>query len=148
MSQYEKNAPCSTSTRGGENSKTRRVSKSPQIDFTTRREQTQAVLQNILPLGAENAVSVSSLAFRLGVTERKVRDIAAAERAQGVPIIARGSGGYYLAPPTPEGIKELAAFVRRLRAVGVETLSTAAALERCVIELGGQISIAEVNHEP
>lgn len=145
MSGNEKNAPCSTSTRGGENFKMEAVFKSPCFNSTTPRDQSQHCLEKILPRGQENAVSVSALSHILGVPERKVRDLAASERAQGVPIIARSSGGYYLAPPTLEGIQELAAFVRRLRAVGVETLSTAAALERCVIGLGGQLSIEEIS---
>ena len=145
MSGNKKTAPRTGTTRGGENLKTDPVLKSPCFNSTTPRDQSQHCLEKILPRGAENAVSVSALSHILGVPERKVRDLAASERAQGVPIIARSSGGYYLAPPTPEGINELAAFVRRLRAVGVETIKTAAALEQCVVELGGQLSIEEIS---
>lgn len=104
-------------------------------------------LKRFLPCGKQNAASVAKLADALGTTERNVRALAAVERANGVPIISPPTGGYYLAPPTEEGIRELIRFTARLRAVGTRTLKTAAALERCITSMNGQLSLLEDERE-
>ena len=100
---------------------------------------------SLLPVGAENAISMKELMQTTGLTARKVRSCIMRERAAGIAILTvGGSGGYFLPDDGEKGRGELQHFVRLMTAIGVSTLQAAEPAKRMLQQIEGQETIGGV----
>lgn len=97
-----------------------------------------ACVADILPVGAEHAISAKTLAAALGLKDiRAVSRLVERERRNGIPICAATGGegrGYYL-PSSPE---ELEVYLRRLDRRISHVRRTWSACENALRRMSGQ----------
>lgn len=112
-----------------------------QDDLTTgdRDRQGQFPIAELLPVGAENAVSSRSLAQMVGCGDvRQLQSMIAKERERGALILSTTRGGYFLPDTGQKGKQEIAAFVAALHARALNTLKAAASARKALAVLNGQ----------
>lgn len=96
---------------------------------------------DLIPVGAENAVSRRDLCAITGLEDRALRQLVHKERKAGHQILTNmESGGYY----RPEHSQDTVRFIRSMRRRAAETLAVADAVEAALSEEIGQIRIGGV----
>lgn len=97
--------------------------------YTTGREQKTSIF-DLLPTGAENAVSRRELSALTGIEDRQLRRRIAEERRAGVLILSstESNGGYYRAANR----EELTRYVRSMRSRSKEILAVIHAAEEAL----------------
>ena len=90
---------------------------------------------DLLPVGAEHAISRRELAALTSLSDRQLRCRIAQERKAGALILSttEGGGGYYRAASADE----LRRYVRSMRSRSTETLAVIRAAEQAVQQIGG-----------
>lgn len=93
---------------------------------------------DLIPVGAENAVSRRDLCAITGLEDRALRQLVHRERKAGHQILTNmESGGYY----RPKHSQDTVRFIRSMRRRATETLAVADAVERALMDETGQIRI-------
>lgn len=101
-------------------------------------------IAELLPAGAENAVSSRSLAQMIGCSDvRQLQSMIAKERERGALILSTTTGGYFLPDVGEKGKQEIAAFVSALHARAINTLKAAAAARKALAVLDGQEALED-----
>ncbi len=94
------------------------------------------ILLNSIPTGKDNAVSMKSLAEMIGVSERRVRSMVNAARADNF-LISSGNSGYWR-PETNAEVKE--SYIRQ-KHMATSILRTTGESRRVLGTIDGQISL-------
>ena len=106
-------------------------------------------IMNSLPIGADNAVSMASLAASLGINERTLRENVRDARFEGAEIVG-DSNGYYR-PATPEERARFYSMFRKRALCSLASVSTlyAKIKEEQPEQIAGQMSIFDfIGKEP
>ena len=103
-------------------------------------EQTQGAIERSLQRGAENSILADDLRRKLGIKERNIRHLIAAERANGAVILS-GKNGYYLPDHGEKGRRETAEFIASITARGIKTIQAADSAKAFLDKLPGQVEI-------
>ena len=112
----------------------------PRSDSTTG-SGTAQLFSQILPTGAENAVSTAELMEQLGMSdERVIRKMISEERAAGAVILSN-TGGYFLPSEGERGRQEAAKFIATVTKKGAHTLMAARSAQAFLDKLPGQMEI-------
>lgn len=102
--------------------------------YNTRQKQKTSIF-DMLPVGAECAISRRTLVALTGLSDRQLRYKISQERKAGALILSttEGGGGYYRAASADE----LRRYVRSMRSRSRETLAVIRAAEQAVEQIGG-----------
>ena len=146
MSDYEneKTAPDDSGVKGGmeKNEHAAALQISTQKHTTTGPE-VQGIA-DILPHGAENAVSSVEVMHLCGISGiRQLRAAIAEERAAGALILSNTTGGYFLPSDGEKGRKEMQHFVNTVRSKALALLSAARPVRAALRVMDGQESIEQ-----
>lgn len=95
-------------------------------------------IEALIPIGAANAIHLSELANRLGVTQRTAVRMVRDARRQGFQILS-GNNGYWF----PSDECEKLAFVQLMRKQALSRLKTVSPISKTISEVQGQISLFE-----
>ena len=96
------------------------------------------MIYEILHSGEEEAVSMSDLSARLGVSDRHIRKLVHDERRAGYPILS-GVRGYYLPSEDPETARaQLERFQHEQQAHGRAHFATVAAIRRSLPKVAAE----------
>ena len=99
-------------------------------------------IADILPHGAENAVSSVEVMHLCGISGiRQLRAAIAEERAAGALILSNTTGGYFLPSDGENGHKEMQHFVNTVRSKALALLSAARPVRAALRVMDGQESI-------
>ncbi len=104
---------------------------------------------NALPIGADNAVSMASLAAALGINERTLRENVRSARFEGAEIVGDKRG--YYRPATPEERNRFYEMFRKRALCSLASVSTihARIKEEQPEQIPGQMSIFDyIGKEP
>ncbi|MCP1110330.1 hypothetical protein [Ohessyouella blattaphilus] len=96
------------------------------------------VIEPLLPLGKENAISTKALMQALQCSERELRAIVSRERQNGAIICSAATGGYF----KPSTRKELKDFCENLESQAITILRTLRSARKILKETEGQLSIS------
>ncbi len=142
MTEKTKAAVSGTSTGSGEDVQLCEANIPCRYSSTEHDREQRGFIERLLPVGAENAVTMRQLMKLTGLTARKVRSCIMRERAAGTAILTvGGAGGYFLPDAGEKGRSELQQFVRLMTAIGVSTLQAAEPAKRMLRQAEGQQSI-------
>lgn len=110
----------------------------PECQYTTEANEPQGIAQ-VLPCGAENAISSEALIVSCGISNiRQLRKIVAAERDAGALILSNTSGGYFLPSEGEKGREEMRHFVNTVRSKALNLLKAARPARNALRVLEGQ----------
>ena len=128
----KKKAPTSAATLTGavENGRVCKTVQSPTSEHTTSPAENQPFrIADLLHPGAGNAIPRRDLIALTGLSDRELRQMIAAERRKGTPILSDNIRGYFL----PGDSAERDRCVRSLRRRAGEIMETAAAIEQAEV---------------
>ena len=112
--------------------------KDPFCNSNTRGSRPQGII-DLLPVGAENAISTQTLVSLSGCSSaRQLQDRIAAERANGALILSATSGGYFLPDEGEKGRLEMQEYIATLHARAINTLRAAQSAKAALAVLEGQ----------
>lgn len=115
------------------------------FNMSDSHRQGQFPIAELLPVGAENAVSSRSLAQMVGCGDvRQLQMMISKERERGALILSTTSGGYFLPDTGQKGRQEIAAFVAALHSRAINTLKAAAAARKALAVLDGQAEMEDL----
>ncbi|MGF6991438.1 hypothetical protein M2150_002713 [Lachnospiraceae bacterium PM6-15] len=97
------------------------------------------VIEPLLPLGKENAISSEELTKIFNCTDRELRAIVSRERKSGAIICSATTGGYF----KPKTKEELQAFYKGLKGQALSILEALRSSKRALDEMEGQESLGE-----
>jgi len=101
-------------------------------------------IADILPHGAENAVSSAEVMRLCGISGiRQLRAAIAAERAAGALILSNTAGGYYLPAEGKQGREEMQHFVNTARSKALALLRATRSARAALRVMDGQESIMQ-----
>ena len=144
MNDYKKTAPDDSGVKGGmeENENAAALQISTQKHTTTGPE-VQGIA-DILPHGAEHAVSSAEVMRLCGISSiRQLRAAIAEERAAGALILSNTTGGYYLPAEGEQGREEMQHFVNTVRSKALALLCAARPARAALRIMAGQESLQE-----
>lgn len=110
----------------------------PFLNSNTRGPKPQGIV-DLLPVGAENAMSTQQLVSLCGCSSaRQLQERIAAERAHGALILSATSGGYFLPDEGEKGRLEMQEYIATLHARAINTLRAARSAKAALAVLEGQ----------
>lgn len=110
----------------------------PSLNFTTQGSRPQGIV-DLLPVGAENAISTQTLVSLSGCSSaRQLQDRIAAERSNGALILSATSRGYFLPDEGEKGRLEMQEYIATLHARAINTLRAAQSAKAALAVLEGQ----------
>ena len=110
----------------------------PPHNSTTRDSRPQGIV-DLLPAGAENAMSTQTLVSLCGCSSaRQLQERIATERANGALILSATSGGYFLPDEGEKGRLEMQEYIATLHARAINTLRAAQSAKAALAVLEGQ----------
>lgn len=120
----------------------------PHAHCTNADGQMQAVfkLSDLLPHGAENAVTTAALMDFTGLTRQQLQQLIKQERTSGKLILSKasGDGGYFLPDPDPDkGRAEIRRFRSTVLNRGVNTIRLVTMCDQALATLPGQERIED-----
>ena len=114
----------------------------PKINCIT--PQPAGAIARMLPQGAENAICTKELVRLTGTKNARTLQIAiAAERESGALILSTTKGGYFLPDDGAKGQREIAEFVRTLRARAINTFRAMRSAKQALSGVEGQTNIEQ-----
>lgn len=96
-------------------------------------------IENIIPVGKENAIHLEELAKRLNVKTGKAKSLVRKSREEGIQILS-DANGYWISENPFEKIK----FVAAMRKAALSRLKSATPINDTLKDVDGQISINDV----
>ena len=115
-----------------------RAAQQSRIEYSTQTEK-KATIFDLLPVGADHAISRRELSALVGLPDRQLRRKIAEERRSGLLILSssESNGGYY----RPADASELRRYVRSMQSRSKEILAVIRAAEEAIApEQGGSVS--------
>jgi len=139
MSQAEKTAPDVEAIESGEgNQISGQAVRDPFCDSTTRGYRPQGIV-DLLPVGAENAMSKQTLVALCGYSSvRQLQEKVAIERANGAVILSSSSGGFFRPSSGEKGRQEMKSYVSTMDARAKNTFKAAESAKAALAVLEGQ----------
>lgn len=115
----------------------------PQTHFNSTEPGTQVVfrISDLLPHGAENAVTTAALLDFTGLTRQQLQQLIKQERTSGKLILSKssGDGGYFLPDPDPDkGREEIRRFRSTVLNRGVNTIKLVSLCDQALATIPGQ----------
>ena len=136
------------STEDGKGKVSERATVSIQKHSMTPKENQAGVIEALLPVGAENAISTRRLVEIAGCrSPRQLQSMIAEERERGTVILSRTGGGYYLPSEGEKGRQEMCDFVSTINSRAINTLHAAASAKAALAVLDGQQILEELEDE-
>lgn len=141
MSWTEKTAPGVASIEGGAGNRiSGQAIGDPDSDSTTFGHKPQGIA-DLLPCGAENAISTKALVRLTGCSSaRQLQGRISAERAQGAVILSSSTGGYFLPAAGAKGRREIKEYIATLQARSQNTLRAVESAKEALDEMEQGVS--------
>lgn len=146
MSGKEKTAPDVVSIESGTGNRiSGQAIRDPDCDFTTLGHKLQGIA-DLLPRGAENAISTKALVRLTGCSSaRQLQGRISAERAQVAVILSSSTGGYFLPAAGAKGRREIKEYIATLQARSQNTLRAVESAKAALVVLEGNSAEAQTD---
>lgn len=141
MSGKEKTAHAVKASEGGAgNQISGQAIRNPDSDSTTHGQKPQEIA-DLLPRGAENAISTKALVRLTGCSSaRQLQGRISAERAQGAVILSSSTGGYFRPAAGAKGRREIKEYIATLQARSQNTLRAVESAREALDEMERGVS--------